>query len=104
MRAIMIVTGAMALTLAAAVTHAADGEEVYRSGSMPPCSSCHDTGAAGAPKVGDAASWGDSIDADVATLVQSVKDGKGIMPAYEGKNSEEELTAAVNWMLEQSKE
>ena len=91
-----------ALGFGAGPLQAADGEEIYRS-AMPPCSSCHDTGAAGAPKVGDAESWGDRLDKDTAGLVQSVKDGLGVMPAYEGKNTDEELTASVQWMVEQTR-
>ena len=92
----------IALTVGAGSSQAADGEEIY-TGAMPPCSSCHNTGAAGAPKVGDADSWGDRLDADTAELVQNVKDGQGAMPAYKDRNSEEELTAAVEWMVEQTR-
>lgn len=94
---------AAAITLGAGPIQAADGEEIYR-GAMPPCSSCHDSGAAGAPKLGDAASWGERLDKDTAALVQSVKQGLGVMPAYEGKQSDEELAAAVEWMLQQTRE
>lgn len=105
----MRITSTLAIALAFGMSlggnaHAIDGEEVYRSGSMPPCFTCHDTGTAGAPKTGDAGTWGDRLDKDTADLVASVMSGQGVMPAYQDRISEDEARAAVEWMLEQTKE
>ena len=56
------------------------GEEVYKA----QCSACHATGAAGAPKFGDAAAWGPRIKQGFETLVNSALKGKGAMGAQGG--------------------
>ena len=53
------------------------GEEVFKA----QCTACHTPGAAGAPKVGDAAAWGRRISSGFDALVQSALKGKGAMPA-----------------------
>ena len=56
------------------------GEEVYKA----QCSACHATGAAGAPKFGDAAAWGPRVKQSFETLVNSALKGKGNMGAQGG--------------------
>jgi cytochrome c5 len=61
------------------------------------CAACHQTGAANAPKFGDAAAWAPRIKAGVNALVQSVIKGKGAMPPKAGDASltESEIHNAV---------
>jgi cytochrome c5 len=56
------------------------GEQVYAA----QCSGCHATGAAGAPKFGDAAAWGPRIKNSLESLVASALKGKNAMPAQGG--------------------
>jgi cytochrome c5 len=56
------------------------GEEVYKT----QCAACHDSGAAGAPKLGDAAAWGPRIGLGYEALLTSVLKGKGAMGAQGG--------------------
>lgn len=51
------------------------------------CAACHQTGAANAPKLGDAAAWAPRIKTGVNALVQSVIKGKGAMPPKAGDAS-----------------
>lgn len=44
------------------------------------CIACHGTGAAGAPKAGDAAAWAPRIGVGADALVASAKAGKNAMP------------------------
>ena len=74
------------------------GEEVYNSN----CMACHATGAAGAPKVGDAAAWAPRIAQD--NLLSNVVNGLNAMPP-KGlcmACSEAELQAAIDYMVSQS--
>jgi cytochrome c5 len=61
------------------------------------CSACHATGAANAPKLGDAAAWAPRIKQGINALVQSVIKGKGAMPPKAGDPSltETEIHNAV---------
>ncbi len=56
------------------------GEEVYKT----VCTACHDTGVAGAPKIGDKAAWAPRIRSGLDALVQSSVKGKGAMPPQGG--------------------
>ena len=56
------------------------GEEVYKA----QCIACHDSGAAGAPKFGDAAAWGPRIASGYEALLHSALAGKGAMAAQGG--------------------
>mgnify|MGYP000185647007 CR=1 FL=1 len=72
------------------------------------CTACHSTGAAGAPKVGDAAAWTAHLEAngnDFEALWKSGWNGKGAMPSKGmcADCSEEEFSGAVQYMLDQSK-
>ena len=69
------------------------------------CAACHQTGAANAPKLGDAAAWAPRIKTGVNALVQSVIKGKGAMPPKAGNPalSEAQIRATVEFMVSQSK-
>jgi cytochrome c5 len=56
------------------------GEEVFKA----VCSGCHMTGAAGAPKFGDAAAWAPRIKTGFDALWNSALKGKNAMPAQGG--------------------
>ncbi len=76
------------------------GQEIYESGTAPTCASCHDTGAAGAPVLGEPADW-EGRNLDLESLVDSTLNGMGAMPAFEGRVDREELRKAVNYMLDE---
>ena len=76
----------------------ASGEEVYKA----QCSACHATGAAGAPKFGDAAAWGPRAKGGIDALVKSATAGtaKG-MPPKGGRNdlNAAQLRAVIEYMM-----
>lgn len=77
------------------------GEEVYKA----VCVTCHGTGAAGAPKFGDAAAWAPRIAAGYDEVLHLALTGKGAMPPRGGTNpddySDYELARAVVYMANQ---
>ena len=73
----------------------ATGEKVFQA----QCSACHATGAAGAPKFGDAAAWGPRVKQGVEALLNSALKGKGAMgPQGGGDFSDFEIHRAVVYM------
>lgn len=80
---------------------AVTGAEVYQSS----CVACHGEGVAGAPKTGDKEFWAAKIAAGTEALVQNAINGIGTMPAKGGNPnlSEDEVRAAVEYMIEQSR-
>jgi cytochrome c5 len=54
-----------------------------------------------APAVGDKDAWAPRIEAGMATLVDHVANGFGNMPPQGGQASEEEIRAALTWMIEE---
>jgi cytochrome c5 len=71
------------------------GEQVFQG----QCSSCHATGAVGAPKFGDAAAWGPRITQGYQALLNSALKGKGNMPPQSGGDfSDLEIGRAVVYM------
>ncbi|QGG79396.1 cytochrome c5 family protein [Litorivicinus lipolyticus] len=88
--------GAAAVTVASA---ARAGDAVYNAG----CAACHASGAAGAPKTGDAAAWSARVDQGVDTLVSHAYNGYNAMPAKGlcADCSEDEIRNAVDYMLSQ---
>jgi cytochrome c5 len=72
------------------------GEEVYKNS----CAACHDSGAAGAPKLGDKAGWGKRLGLGLDGLTQSAIKGKNAMPAKGGNIDldDEEVKRAVAFM------
>lgn len=92
---------AIALFGAASAAMAADGKAVFEQ----TCATCHATGVAGAPKLGDKEAWGPRVAAGKAALVASVTNGKGAMPAKGGNTalSGEDIGAAVDYILSNAK-
>ena len=71
------------------------GEEVYKA----QCVACHATGAAGAPKFGDAAAWAPRIATGYDALLLSALKGKGAMAAQGGGDFQDvEIGRAVVYM------
>jgi len=103
-KTIAIAAALVALPMTAGTAFASDGEAVYKK----TCKMCHAKGMAGAPKMGDAAAWKDRIAQGMDTLyTHSLKGfkGKGMMPPKGGntKLSDDEVKAAVDYMVEHSK-
>jgi len=72
------------------------GEEVYKA----QCVACHASGAAGAPKFGDAGAWGARIKQGLDTLVTSALKGKGAMgPQGGGDFADFEVGRGVAYMV-----
>lgn len=71
------------------------GEEVYKA----QCAACHTSGAAGAPKLGDAGAWGARIKTGFDALLNSALKGKGAMGAQGGGDLDDfEIARAVVYM------
>jgi cytochrome c5 len=77
------------------------GEEVYQKS----CAMCHNSGVAGAPKLGDKDAWSPRIAEGTDSLYSVAIKGKGAMPAKGGNAalSDDEVKAAVDYMIEESK-
>lgn len=85
--------------------HSAKGEKVFKG----TCSMCHQTGAAGAPIVGNKDEWGPRIAQGMPMLYDHALKGftgkKGMMPA-KGANtslSEDDVKAGVDYMVSKAK-
>ena len=71
------------------------GEDVFKA----QCAACHATGAAGAPKFGDAGAWGARIKNGYEALLTSALKGKGAMGAQGGGDFDDlEIGRAVVYM------
>jgi len=68
------------------------------------CAACHQAGAAGAPKLGNAVEWAPRIKTGLNAMVQSVIKGKGAMPPKAGDTSltDTEIHNAVVLMANQA--
>jgi cytochrome c5 len=85
--------------VAAASSGPRSGQEVYDAA----CMACHTTGAAGAPKLGDAAAWADRVAGGIDALYDVGINGlAGTGMIAKGgcvDCSDEEVKAAVDYML-----
>jgi cytochrome c5 len=80
------------------VTALKTGDQVYQA----QCAACHNAGAAGAPKLGDAAAWGPRVKTGYDALLTSALKGKGAMGAQGGGDfSDVEIGRAVVYMANQ---
>jgi cytochrome c5 len=71
------------------------GEQVFKA----QCTACHTSGAAGAPKFGDAGAWGSRIKEGYDHLLTSALKGKGAMGAQGGGDFDDvEIGRAVVYM------
>tara|TARA_B100001758_G_C18259454_1_gene530223 strand:+ start:120 stop:617 length:498 start_codon:yes stop_codon:yes gene_type:complete len=73
------------------------GEEVYNA----VCMSCHTSGAAGAPMIGNSSQWSDRLAKGKDQLYLNAINGIGIMPAKGGVTSlsDDEVNSAVDYIL-----
>jgi len=73
------------------------GEEIVRE----QCSKCHETGAGGAPKIGDRAAWIPRVKQGLDVVVRSAINGHGGMPARGGMANltDAEMRSAVVYMM-----
>jgi len=85
--------------------HSAKGEKVFKA----TCAMCHQTGAAGAPIVGNKDDWGPRIAQGMPMLYDHALKGftgkKGMMPA-KGANpslSDDDVKAGVDYMVSKAK-
>ncbi|MDQ6648351.1 MAG: c-type cytochrome [Pseudomonadota bacterium] len=95
----------------AAASHVAyggttDGKEIFNH----LCTSCHTSGVAGAPKVGNKAMWAPRVAQGIDTLVKHAIEGYhgpdgNYMPAKGGNPAltDEQVTNAVHWIVDQAK-
>src|SRR3989442_1069021 len=76
------------------------GEQVYKA----VCTNCHQTGVAGAPKLGDKAAWAPRIKEGLSELVGEAIKGVRAMPPRGGDPSltDDEVARAVVYMSNQS--
>ena len=85
---------------AAAQSKERSGKEVVES----LCISCHGTGAAGAPKIGDKKAWADRAAKGLTSLSKSALQGIRQMPAHGGNPNltDTEIERAITYMVNQS--
>ncbi len=97
-------TGEPAPAMASAQDEAADsGVTEVRSGeqvTQAVCIACHQGNFLNAPGVGDVDGWNERIGKGWETLIGNVVNGYGNMPAQGAAASEEEIRAAIEWMIE----
>ena len=88
---------------AAGTNSAGEGEAVYKKA----CISCHMTGAAGAPKLGDKSAWEPRIGKGIDALVESAMNGvPGTAMVAKGactSCSDDDIRAAIEYMVSQSR-
>lgn len=100
MKKLVVAAAAVAL-LGAANIASADGQATYKK----ICFACHDFGAAGAPKLTEKDKWAPRIAKGADALFASVKNGLNAMPPKGtcGACSDDELKAAIDFMVSQAK-
>lgn len=95
---------AIAMTCIAAPTLAADGERSGKEVVGQTCSACHQTGANGAPKIGDQEAWSKRASRGLASLSKNAISGIRKMPPHGGNPdvSDLEIQRAITYMVNQS--
>ena len=80
---------------------ARSGDEIYNAH----CTTCHATGVAGAPMLGDAAAWGERAAAGMGNLLRTSISGIGGMPPKGTcmDCSDDEMRNAIRYMLDRSR-
>ena len=68
------------------------------------CLACHTSGAAGAPKIGDAAAWKDRASKGMDSLLSAAINGVGAMPPRGGSQyDDDQIRAVIEYILSESK-
>jgi cytochrome c5 len=81
------------------IAAAKTGQQVFEN----QCTTCHTSGALGAPKFGDTAAWAPRIAKGYDALLVSATKGKGNMPAQSGGDfSDFEIGRAIVYMADKS--
>jgi cytochrome c5 len=96
MKRVLILVGMAAALMLSGQLAAADGKAVYDK----TCKACH---SAMKPKIGDKAVWAPLIAQGADALTASVIKGKGMMKPKGGAASDEDVKAAVEYIISQSK-
>jgi cytochrome c5 len=94
--------GGAGITVAAAASDNAvkSPEQLYQGA----CFACHGTGAAGAPKLGDAAAWAARIGKGLDALATSAIGGIGAMPPRGGSQyDDDQIRSVIEFMVDKSK-
>ena len=87
---------AMAAAASAAPAAMKSPEDLFNGA----CAACHNTGVAGAPKLGDTAAWEPRYAQGVDALFASATKGKGAMPPRGGSSySDDEIRSVIEYML-----
>ena len=77
-----------------------DGATIYNT----VCGACHNTGAAGAPKIDDKAAWAPRLATGKDALIKSVTNGKNAMPPKGGATlSDDEIKGVVAYVMGKAK-
>jgi cytochrome c5 len=89
----------------AATTVAASGPQDPKAVYEGHCSMCHGTGAAGAPKMGDAAAWSARTAKGIDTLLKNALSGVNAMPPKGmcTECSDSDIKATIEYMANNSK-
>ena len=103
-------TAQAAQSAAAALAAAPAAAKTETAGAAAPalyaqtCATCHGSGVAGAPKLGDKAAWAPRVSQGVDALTASAIKGKGAMPPKGGSSaSDAEIKQVVTYMVSQAK-
>ncbi|UCV22614.1 c-type cytochrome [Ferribacterium limneticum] len=77
-----------------------DGATIYNT----VCGACHNTGAAGAPKIDDKGAWAPRLAQGKDALIKSVTNGKNAMPPKGGTTlSDDEIKGVVAYVMSKAK-
>lgn len=94
-------TTLLSITIVAASNTAFANNVAGKKTYIQACAACHTSGVAGAPKMGDLATWSKRIAAGNRVLYNSAIRGKGAMPAKGGQLAipDNAIKAAVDYMV-----
>ena len=102
MRQLLVTACALAASFAVVPTRADEraGKEIVETH----CVSCHGTGAAGAPRIGDRNAWAKLSAQGLTSLTQHAVDGIRQMPAHGGNPqlTDNEIARAITYMVNRS--
>ena len=93
----MVTSRAAALPEGQSPKQLSKGEEIYQL----TCHACHETGAQGAPRLGNQEEWKERLKKGRKTLLKHSLEGFGLMPAKGGHTTltKKQVTLALDFML-----